>query len=657
MTHMLAELVLVFALSVGVILVCHRFKVPTIVGFLLTGVAAGPSCLGLVGAVEEVEHLSEVGVVLLMFSIGLELSGGELARLRKQIMLGGGVQVGATVALFAGAALLGGQSPGAAVFLGLLACLSSTAIVLKLYQARAELEAPHGRVTLSILILQDILVAPMVLAVPMLAGSGGSGLSSVLPLVKGVALVAVALVLARRVVPFLLSAVVRTRSRELFLVSVLALGLMAALAANQLGLSLSLGAFLAGLILAESEYSLSALEGVLPFRDVFTSLFFISVGMLLDMSFVIHHLPAVIGLALSIIVLKTLPAGGAAVVLGYPLRTALLAGLGLAQIGEFSFVLAKSGLEHGLIGPQGHQYFLAASILTMCLTPVLLALGPRLARRLPLPSGGFKDACLPSAQDQGLEDHLVIIGFGLGGRHLSRAARRAGIPYQILEMNPDTVRQARGEGEPITYGDAVHPDLLRHLGVPTARVLAVVISDPAAVRGVVQAARSLNPTLHILVRTRFLSELEPLREAGADEVVPEELETSVEIFTRVLSRYLVPLPVIEQFMAEVRSENYAMLRRPDLAGDIGESLGASVLGLEVGVLMVEPGSDMAGKTLREADLRRRHGLTVVALARENGLAANPDGDARLAPGWKAYVLGSRQAIADKAYLFAAPHEA
>jgi CPA2 family monovalent cation:H+ antiporter-2 len=188
MTHMLAELVLVFALSVGVILVCHRFKVPTIVGFLLTGVAAGPSCLGLVGAVEEVEHLSEVGVVLLMFSIGLELSGGELARLRKQIMLGGGVQVGATVALFAGAALLGGQSPGAAVFLGLLACLSSTAIVLKLYQARAELEAPHGRVTLSILILQDILVAPMVLAVPMLAGSGGSGLSSVLPLVKGVAL-------------------------------------------------------------------------------------------------------------------------------------------------------------------------------------------------------------------------------------------------------------------------------------------------------------------------------------------------------------------------------------------------------------------------------------------------------------------------------------
>jgi len=299
---LLSEILTVFSLSVAVIYVCHKARIPAIVGFLITGVIAGPYGLGLVKAIHEVEILAEVGVVLLLFTIGLELSTGELVRLRRNVLLGGGSQVLLTILAFAAFALALGQTGPQALLAGFLAALSSTAIVLQLLQQRAEMDSAHGRIALSILIFQDLIIVPMVLVVPFLAGGAETdALSFLWPMLKGVGTVAVVFLLARKVVPVLLHRIVQTRNRELFLISTLALCLATAFLTSSIGLSLSLGAFLAGLILSESEYSLSALEGILPFRDVFTSLFFVSVGMLLDVHYLWANLPPVAGTTLAVL--------------------------------------------------------------------------------------------------------------------------------------------------------------------------------------------------------------------------------------------------------------------------------------------------------------------------------------------------------------------
>jgi len=662
---LLSELLKVFALSVGVIYLCHKVRIPPIVGFLITGVIAGPYGLGLVSAVHEVEILAEVGVVLLLFTIGLELSIGELVRLKKSVLAGGGGQVLLTIAAFGGLAWGLGFAIPQAVFVGFLAALSSTAIVLKTMQQRAEMDSVYGRISLSVLIFQDLVIVPMMLLIPFLAGQAGggadgsSGLSFLWPTLKGFGMVALVFFLARKVVPKLLHRIVQTRSRELFLISTLALCLATAFLTSQVGLSLSLGAFLAGLIISESEYSLSALEGIMPFRDVFTSLFFISVGMLLDLGYVAGHLPSVAGATLAVLALKALMAAVAAYLLGFPLRPALMVGLALCQVGEFSFVLAKAGKAEGLIDAQGYQLFLAASIMTMALTPPLIGFAPRAAdwvRGLPF-FAAMRKRPFETEMEQSCDgyacvtDHLVIVGFGVGGKHLARAAKSFGIAYRVVEMNPDTVRASAAEGEPIIFGDASQAAVLEHVGVHNARVLAVVVSDPVSLRRITDAARRLNPALHIITRTRFLSEMEPLLELGASDVIPEEFETSVEIFTRVMMRYLVPRGEIERFTDEVRSEGYEMLRNTEVRGDSFCTLNRQFPGMDVSAITVEPGSILDGQTLQESELRRTHGLTVVAVGREGEVMGNPDGTLRLRAGDVAYVFGAHADIAAKAGLF------
>lgn len=660
---LLSELLKVFALSVGVIYLCHKVRIPPIVGFLITGVIAGPYGLGLVKAVHEVEILAEVGVVLLLFTIGLELSIGELVRLRKSVLVGGGAQVLFTIAAFGTLAWGLGLAVPQAVFVGFLAALSSTAIVLKTLQQRAEMDSVYGRVSLSVLIFQDLVIVPMMLLIPFLASQGGEGggssLSFLWPTLKGFGMVALVFFLARKVVPKLLHRIVQTRSRELFLISTLSMCLATAFLTWQIGLSLSLGAFLAGLIISESEYSLSALEGIMPFRDVFTSLFFISVGMLLDVGYVAANLPPVLGATLAVLGLKALMAALAAYLLGFPLRPALMVGLALCQVGEFSFVLAKAGKLEGLINADGYQLFLAASIMTMALTPPLISLAPRVAewvRALPLFARMAKRP-FEQEMDQACDghaciaDHLVIVGFGVGGKHLARAAKSFGIGYRVVEMNPDTVRNSAAEGEPIIFGDASQAAVLEHVGAQNARVLAVVVSDPASIRRITDSARKLNPALHIITRTRFLSEMEPLLELGASDVIPEEFETSVEIFTRVMMRYLVPRGDIERFTEEVRSEGYEMLRRSDVRGDSFCTLNRQFPGMDVSAITVEVGSILDGQTLQESELRRTHGLTVVAVGREGEVMANPDGTLRLQARDVAYVFGAHADIAAKAGLF------
>ncbi len=663
---LLKELVVIFCLSIAVIYACTRIKIPPIVGFLLTGMVCGPYGLGLVSAAHEVEILAEVGVVMLMLSIGMELSISELIRLRKPVFLGGSLQVGLTIALITLIAVAAGARTGQGIFYGCLAALSSTAIILKLLQQTGQIESPHGRITLSILIFQDLVIVPMMLAVPLMAGAaaaggGGNALGMMLSGVRTLGIIAALFLLARKLVPLALAMVVRTRSRELFLIATLGICLSIAWLTSLLGLSLSLGAFMAGLIVSESEYSHSALEGVLPFRDVFTSLFFTSVGMLLNLEFFIHNLPGIAEMVFVLLAVKAVIAALVTVILGYPLRPAIITGLALCQIGEFSFVLAKVGLDAKLMSPDGYQSFLAASIITMAAAPFLLAGSRRFADAVACSPAAFRllgehaAAVTECAEPESeLSDHLIIIGFGVGGKYLARTAKMAGISYTILEMNPDTVRAYAARGEPISHGDATHPAVLRSLGLPKARVLAIVISDPTAVRGITETARRMAPAVHSLVRTRFLGEINALKELGASDVIPEELETAVEIFTRVLSRYLVPRGDIEHFVNEVRAENYDMIRKLDLPGTSLGALQKHLPGLNVTALRVESGSPLDGRTLEHSGLRRAMNMTVVAVLRGEETFANPDGSFQLAAGDVAYAFASADSVARAAPLFSGP---
>jgi CPA2 family monovalent cation:H+ antiporter-2 len=647
-TRLLADIVVIFAVAVAVLLLCHRLRLPTLIGFLLTGTLAGPHGLGLVEAVHEVELLAEVGIVLLLFVIGIEFSLKDLLRIKRQVLAGGFLQVGLTIlAAFALGHYLG-LAIGPAIFGGFLICLSSTAIVLRLLQEKAEMDSPHGRLVLAVLIFQDIAVVPMMLFAPLLAGAAGDPLRALMVLAaKGAGIIVLVLVAAEWLVPRLLLLVTRTRSRELFLLSIAAMCFAIAWLTAGVGLSLALGAFLAGLIISESEYSHQALGNILPLRDIFTSFFFVSVGMLLDVRLLVEQPTLILLSTLVVFLLKSLVASLVGLALGYPLRTALVAGLGLAQVGEFSFVLSRAGLGYGLL--DGHLYplFLAVSLLTMLATPLAMSLAPGLADRicaLPWPQvlkrGLFAASLGMEQHPNRLEDHLIIAGFGVNGHNVARAARAARIPYVVIEMNPETVRQEKAAGESIYYGDASQEEVLRHAGIERARVLVAAIPDPAAVRCAVAEARRLHPGLYIVARTRFVQEMPPLYELGADAVIPEEFETSVAIFARVLFKYLVPLGEIEKFAAEIRADGYGLFRQ---AGGSFRGLGElsrHLRGIEIATLRIEEGAELAGRTLAQLNLRREHGVAVVAAWRQGELISNPDGDFQIHPGDELVVLAA-----------------
>ncbi len=654
------DAVVIFGLSIGVILLCHKVNAPAIVGFLITGVLAGPHGLGLVHAVEEVEVLAEIGVIMLLFVIGMELSFDQLSRLKKVLLVGGGGQVGLTIGATYGVGIAFGLPDAQALFIGFLVALSSTAIVLTLLQERAEIDTPHGRISLSILIFQDLIIVPMMLMVPLLAGGGDEGSDTVwMMFAKMVGVFAAVTLLAKVVAPRLFPMVVRTRSRELFLLTTLTLCFAVGWLTSAAGLSLALGAFMAGIIVAESDYSHHALEGILPFRDVFTNLFFVSVGMLLNLSYFFAHLPLVLGITLAIFALKAFASGGAALMLGYPVGTAMLTGLALAQVGEFSFVLAGVGRGHGLLTDEEYQLFLAASVATMAATPFVIQRGRGIAARFIRfrPLGPIMRRLRHRRKSTGeskvapMNDHLIIIGFGVVGRHLARAATVIGIPYTIIEMNPDTVSDFAAKGESISYGDATRDATLNRAGILKARALVIAIADPTAARQITQTARSMNPALYIATRTRFMSEIEPLRALGADDVASEEFITSIEIFTRVMGRYLTPQHIIDRFAEEVRAEGYAMLRATDQKEAGFHTLRADLTELDVVTYTVTPHAAMDGTSLAQAGLRGDLNITVMAIRRNGDVVASPGPTERFRSGDRVYLLGRHHDLAKVASRF------
>jgi CPA2 family monovalent cation:H+ antiporter-2 len=435
------------------------------------------------------------------------------------------------------------------------------------------------------------------------------------------------------------------------------MGLAAAWLTSLAGLSLALGAFLAGLVISESEYGAQALGEILPFKELFLSFFFVSVGMLLDLSFVTASFGTVLAATLLVLVLKAGLVALAIRLLGFSLRIAVLAGLALSQVGEFSFILSRTGLQVGLLGGAQEQLFLAVSVLTMAFTPFIIAASPALADalvRLPLPpfllhgSLGREDAKEVSGDlREALSDHLVIVGYGVNGRNLARAARVAGIPYAIVDTNPDQVKREREAGQPVIFGDATHPAVLEKVGVERARVLVSAIADPGASRRIAEVAKRLNPAIHVLVRSRYVEEVEPLYEAGADDVIPEEFETSIELLVRVLRRYLIPQLEIQEFVGEIRAGSYEVFRDPSPASAPRiAGLDVHIPDSEVATVRVGEESFLVGRTLQQVGLRAEYGVTLLAVQREGETVPNPDAGFPFMPGDILIVFGSQSALAD-----------
>jgi CPA2 family monovalent cation:H+ antiporter-2 len=656
--HFLTDIVIILALATGVLLLCSRFRIPTVVGLLLTGIVAGPQSAALVGAAAEVKALAEIGVILLLFAIGIEFSFKQLLSIGRAALLGGALQVASSIAAAFCIARPWGVPAGRSVFFGFLLALSSTAIVLKLLQQKGNIDTPEGKTALAVLIFQDIAVVPMMLVLPLLAGKGGlltAGAWSTL-LLKGVAIIAIVFVGAKWLVPSLLYLAAGTRSRELFLLTVVGLCLGVSWLTSLAGLSLALGAFLAGLIISESEYNHQALGSIVPFRDVFSSFFFVSIGMLFDPVFFVQRYGLILLLAVGVVAVKALAATLAVAFLGLPLRTAIIAALTLSQIGEFSFILSNAGLQYAILTQDQYQIVLAVSIITMAATPFLVAIAPATAQaviRLPLlrtrtPRPSSRHAPSPR---QRLQDHLIIVGFGVNGRNLARAARAAAIPYIIIEMNAETVRRERAKGEPIYFGDATQEAVLAHAGIGDARIVTIVINDAAATRRITELARRLNPKIHIVARTRYVQEVHALYRLGANEVVPEEFETAVEIFTRLLKKYLVPQSEIDKLVAEVRADGYQMFRSPSVSPTTVSDVLFHFPEAEVSTFRVAETSPCAGRRLSDIDLRRKYGITVVAIRRGSQMIFNPEGDMALEAGDTVVVMGKPEHLAGGVCLF------
>ncbi len=648
---LLNDILILLISSVAIVFILQRLKLPSIIGLLLTGVIIGPYGLSLIEAVEQVEILAEIGVILLLFVIGMELSLKQLSSIKKTVFVAGFLQVGLTALIAAGVYNYLGNSWNEAVFIGFLFSLSSTAIVLKTLQDRNQMSSAHAKNALAILIFQDIIVVPMMLVTPLIAGDSANITADILSLlVKTIVLLVFTYVSAKYLVPKLLHAVALTGSKELFLLVTITLCFAVAFLTSEAGLSLALGAFIAGIIISESEYSHQATSIILPFRELFTSFFFVSIGMLLDLSFFASHILDVAALVLVVFVVKTIVAAISVAVLKYPPRTVFLTGLALFQVGEFAFILSQVGLQYELLDTTTNQYFLSVSIVSMLLTPFVIMYSDSITEKLMYLTEKIgigkrtrKKNNVGQNPDKDLSNHLVIIGYGINGSNLAKAAVVNNIPYFAIEMNAQIVKEESEKGVPIMFGDARHMHILETVRLNKARAAVVAISDKSATKAVVQNIRELSSSLYLIVRTRYVREIPELLALGADEVIPEEFETSVQIFSRVLQNFLVPEEDIKHMIDEVRDDNYQVFQsdqkrpktfKPNNLSDF------NITCLEIGT----DSSEILSKPLKEINLRAKFGINVLGIKRRDELLDGVKPEDELHQGDLVYVLGSPDCI-------------
>ncbi|HNX54571.1 MAG TPA: cation:proton antiporter [Prolixibacteraceae bacterium] len=644
----LTDIVIIFAFATAVNYIFTKLRIPTIIGYLLTGIVVGPSLLGVIKSPHEIEFMAEIGIILLMFTLGLEFSLNHLIKIRNIVFLGGFIQLVFTAGVTALVARTYDMTWGTAVFTGFLTALSSTALVLKILQEKGEVTSNYGRTVVGILIFQDIILIPMLLLTPMLGGQTADIGERLLAMgTKTLFMVGLVYVANRWIMPRVLHLIALTKNQELFLMSILLVCLAVALLSSQMGLSLAFGAFLGGLMISRSEYSEDAFSHLIPFKDTFTSFFFVSIGMLLDLNFLFHNIILVFATVAVVIAVKAFVAGGTAFVLGHTFKGTIMVGFAMAQIGEFSFILAKTGQEYNILSEYFYQLFLAVTIVSMAVSPFLMMVAKpasNLFLKLPIPELLIKGLFpLHEIEVPAMQNHIVFIGKDSRSLALSRMSCQMKLPYVSIVFDPALARARQAKGEMVVYGDALNEPILRKAYVETAEVVVISIGDAITALGVVERVRLQNKHAYIIVRSRHVADIEDLYEMGADQVIPEEFETAIEMFERILKKLLVPKNEIEAAIDHIRDDNYGIFR--DREENNTFSLSEEIPDVEIVALKASSYPMFAGNSLKDIQLRKEFGVTLVATKRGGQIFENPGAGFVFEPGDILYVLGKHEKIA------------
>ena len=592
-------------------------------GYLIAGVLIGPYGLQLISDIPSVKELAEIGVVLLLFVIGLEFSLGRLLKNLASVIGVGGLQLGLTTITIWFVFKTMGFQQSQSIALGLIVALSSTAIILKMITDYAEIDTLHGKLCIGILLFQDLCVVPIMLLLPLLGQSEAhTSVDFVLEVGKSLMAVVTIYFLSRLVVPKGLAWVASAGNKEHLTLSVVFIILVTGWSSQEMGLTIAMGALIAGMIISESEYSHQIFLDILPLRDYFSSIFFISVGMLLDINVFTNSAWTCLTLTVLLILIKGSLAGLACLLVRVPLRVSFVVGVRLAQVGEFSLILAAMALEQGLFNSHQYQLLLIVSILSMLVTPLLIQASTGLSVKL-FAKWKSKEVDSVEKGDPKLVGHVVIVGYGVGGRTLAQVLLETKVPFLVLDLDGERVKRALTEGITTLYGDCVQEQTLIRAGLKDARMIVLKISDYAITEKVVRLSRKINPQIKIMVRTRRTNQVEELKTAGADQVIPEEFETSIEIFSRVLRDYHIPNNIIEQQVELIRLEGYSMFRGLSLNSESLKKFSAYLTATLTESYLVLEDSWACGKTVGDINISARTGAVIIALVRKNKPLPNP----------------------------------
>ena len=644
MVHLIEDLAILLLVSLPINLFFHKIKLPSVMGYLIAGVLIGPYGLKLISDVTSVKDLAEIGVILLLFVIGLEFSLGRLLKNLGMVMGVGGLQLGLTTAFVWFVFREMGFQQNQSIALGLIVALSSTAIVLKMITDRAEIDTLHGKLCIGTLLFQDLCVVPIMLLLPLLAQSGvNSSADFALAMVKSLAAVVAIFFLSRLIVPKALVWIARVGNKEHLTLSVLFIILATGWVSQKMGLTLAMGALIAGMIISESEYNHQIILDILPLRDYFSSIFFISVGMLLQVQVLAGSVWLCLGLFVVVVLVKGGLAGLACLLVRVPLRISFVVGMRLAQVGEFSLILSAMALDQGLLDSHQYQLLLIVSILSMLFAPLLIQASSALSIRI---FSQWKSAEIDSNNEPvpRLKGHVIIVGYGLGGRTLAQVLLETQIPFMVLDLDGEQIKRALTEGISTLYGDCTQEETLSRARLKEARMIVFSIPDYAVTEKAVRLARKINPEVKIMVRTRLTAQVEELKAAGADEVIPEEFETSIEIFSRVLRDYHIPNNIIEQQVELIRLEGYSMFRGLSLNTESLKKFSTYLTATLTESFLVVHDSWAREKMLRDMNITERTGAVVIAVVRKNKPHPNPGSEFAVLLGDILILFGSHQQL-------------
>ena len=637
-----ADFVIIVVTALFGAIIFQRLRQPIILGYIFAGLLIGPHTTGLISNLHEIELLSEIGVALLLFALGLEFSLTELKPVRKIALIGTPIQIGLTMVFGFFIGRYFGFAPVPAIWFGAMISLSSTMVILKTLMAQGWMGTLSSRVMIGILLVQDLAVVPMMIILPQLSNPV-TGLPLIgIAAVKSAIFLFLMIFLGTKVLPQLLKLIARWNSRELFLLSITAIGLGIGYATYLFGLSFAFGAFVAGMVLSESDYGHQALSDIMPIRDIFGLLFFTSAGMLLDPSFFISHLHTILLILLLVVIGKSLLFWGISCSFGYRNIVPIAVGLGMFQVGEFSFLLAKVGLETGSINEDLYSLVLTVAVVSMILTPFLSRLsGPIYSFRKRFSKHDlFQSINLP---ESGLNEHVVIGGGGRVGQHIARILQMLDVPFVIVELNHQNVEACKAAGLPVIFGDVSQSVVLEAAKTGMARMLLVTIPSIMVARNCVRKSLLLNPDLPIVARAEGVVQMDELNQEGVRTVVLPELEAGLEIARQAMAWLQVPASVIQGYTDTVRHELYRPLQESRIDKEIMEHLRYAKEMLELNWFDLPGESPVLGKSVGQLHIRRTTGASIVGIVRPDGFIPNPDADFVFASGDIIAVIGNGEA--------------